>query len=146
LELAYAKRGSQFSDMISLQVGIDLPIFQTNRQDRSVAAKFSQAQAAREIREDNLLEMRADALRLHAAWEVAHGRADAYGNRILPQARLRADAALAAYRSGKSALSQVIAARRALLDAELEHLMRRVETAKAAIALDYFAHASGGKP
>lgn len=143
IELSYAKRGSQFSDMVSLQFGIDLPILQTNRQDRSIAAKFSQAQAARELREDNLREMRADALRLRSAWEVAQGRFDAYRSRILPQGRLRLDAALAAYRGGKGTLPEVIAARRALIDLQLESLMREAEAAKAIVALDYFSHASG---
>jgi outer membrane protein TolC len=146
VELSYAKRGSQFSDMVSVQFGIDLPIFQTNRQDRSIAAKFAEAQAARDMREDNLREMHADALRLHAAWDVANKRAVAYRGRILPEGRLRLDAAVVAYRGGKGALAEVIAARRALLDLDLEYLMRQSETAKAAIALDYFSRSSGGQP
>jgi outer membrane protein TolC len=144
VELSYAKRGSQFSDMVSLQFGIDLPILQTNRQDRSIAAKFAQSQAARELREDNLREMRADALRLHSVWEIAQRRLDAYRSRIVPQGRMRLDAALVAYRSGKGTLSEVIAARRALIDLELESLMRQAEVAKAAVALDYYSHGGGG--
>jgi len=34
LEVAYAQRGPQFSNMLSVQISIDLPLFQKNRQDR----------------------------------------------------------------------------------------------------------------
>jgi cobalt-zinc-cadmium efflux system outer membrane protein len=145
IEVSYARRGSAFSDMVSLQVGIDLPILQSKRQNRSIAAKFAQAQSARDMREDNLREMRADALRLHAAWEVAVQRTESYRARILPEARRRLDGALAAYRGGKGSLFEVLAARRMLLDLELEHVMRRAESARAAIALAYLTHASGGQ-
>jgi outer membrane protein TolC len=145
VELSYARRGSQFSDMVSLQLGIDLPIFQTNRQDRTVAARLSQAQAAREMREDNLREMRADVSRLFAAWEVGAARTEGFRERIVPQARERLEGALAAYRGGKGSLLEVLAARRMLLEVELEQLMRRAETARAAIALDYYAHPAGDR-
>jgi len=146
LELSYQKRGSAFSDMVSLQLGIDLPIFQTNRQDRTVAAKLAEADAARATREDNLREMRADVQRLHAAWDVADKRTAIFRERVLPEAGRRLEHALAAYRAGRGTLFEALAARRALLDAQLEHLMRQVETARAAVALDYFARFQGVEP
>jgi outer membrane protein TolC len=146
MELAYGKRGSGFADMVSLQFQIELPILQHQRQDRTIAAKLAEAQQAREMREDNLREMRADALQLHARRETADERARLFSERVLPLARERLQAALAGYRSGKGALSEVLAARRALLELELETLMRRVEAAKAAVALDFFVGASGGRP
>lgn len=144
MELAYGRRGPGFADMVSLQFQIDLPILQHDRQDRTIAAKFAEAQQARELREDNLREMRADALQLHARRETADERALVFSERVLPEARNRLQAALASYRGGKGTLSEVLRARRALLDLELETLMRRIEAAKATVALDFFAGAGGG--
>jgi outer membrane protein TolC len=130
---------------VSLQFQIELPILQHKRQDRTIAARFSEAQQARELREDNLREMRADALQLQARRETAEARARAFHELVLPEARKRQQAATAAYRGGKGALAEVLAARRALLELELEALMRRVETARAAFALDFFTGAAGSQ-
>lgn len=143
MELSYGRRGSAYSNMVSLQFQVDLPILQHKRQDRSIAAKFADVQQAREMREDAHRELRADALQLHARSETEDARAQAFSERVLPEARKRLDAATASYRSGKGKLSDVLAARRALLDLELETLLRQVEAAKARIALDYFARANG---
>lgn len=145
MELMYGRRGAAFSNMVSLQFQIDLPILQHNRQDRTIAAKFADAQQARELREDDLREMRADALRLHARSETADARTQAFGERVLPEARKRLDGATASYRGGKGNLSGVLAARRALLDLELENLLRQVESTKARIALAYFASGNGAQ-
>ena len=64
---------------------------------------------------------------------------------VTPNA-LHLEHALAAYRAGRGTLFEALAARRALLDAQLEHLMRQVETARAAVALDYFARFQGVEP
>lgn len=139
MEMAYARRGAQFGDMVSLQFQLDLPILQARRQDRAVAAKLAQARQARELREDELRDMDAAVLQLHAQWLAADARAQRFEQRVLPEARNGLHAATAAYRSGKGVLGDVLAARRALLDLELEALMRRVEVARLAVKLDYFS-------
>ena len=139
MEVAYARRGSQFGDMVTLQVQVDLPILQARRQDRTVAARLAEARQARELREDDLRDLRAAALQLHAQYKSADARARMFEQRVLPEARSRVQAAIASYRSGKSALAEVLVARRALLDFELEALMRVVEAARLAVELDYFS-------
>src|SRR5262245_8622941 len=52
LEFAYQQRGPTFSNMISVQVSIDLPLFQKNRQSRDLAAKLALVDQARDVRED----------------------------------------------------------------------------------------------
>lgn len=139
MELAYARRGSQFGDMVSLQFQIDLPLLQARRQDHVVAAKLAEARQARDLREDELRDMRAAALQLHAQWQAADARARMFEQRVLPEAGNGLRAATAAYRSGKGELGDVLAARRALLDLELESLIRRVEVARLSVQLDYFS-------
>lgn len=50
VELSYGVRGPGFSDMVTVQFGVDLPVFQKNRQVRDVAAKLAAADRARAAR------------------------------------------------------------------------------------------------
>jgi len=143
VEIAYAQRGSAYSNMVSIQFGIDLPLFQNNRQNRVALSKLADASRARSQREDNLRQMRADLLRLVAERDSATARAAGFRDRILPQAQARLDAATAAYRAGTASLAGVLEARRALLDLQLERLEREAQAARGALQLDYFTAAGG---
>jgi outer membrane protein TolC len=139
VEVAYARRASEFGDMVSLQFQVDLPILQARRQDRAVAARIAEARQARDLREDDLRAMRAAVLQLYEQWRTATARAQLFDQRVLPEARNSLQAATASYRSGKGRLSDVLAARRELLTLELEALMRRVDIARLSTELDYFS-------
>lgn len=139
VELSYAQRGAAYSNMVSIQFGVDLPLFQGNRQDRAVLSKLADAERVRAQRDDNLRRMRADLMRLGAQREAALARVTRYRERILPQAQARFDAAAASYRSGKGDLAAVLDARRALLDLQIELLMREAQAGRATLELDYFA-------
>lgn len=138
VEVSYAQRGPAFSNMVSIQFGIDLPLFQHNRQDRVVLSKLSDAERVRAQRDDNLRQMRADLLRLAADRDAATSRAAGFRDRILPQAQARLDATAAAYRAGKGTLSAVLEARRGLLDLQIERLAREADAARSTLQLDYF--------
>jgi outer membrane protein TolC len=141
LEVGYANRGSAYSDMVSIQVGIDLPLFQHDRQDRQVLAKVAEASRSRALRDDNLRQMRADLARIDAERESAEARAAAFRDRILPSAQARVDAAAAAYRAGTGTLSAVLDARRTMLVLGLERLEREGQAARALLQLEYFTTA-----
>ena len=138
MELSYGIRGSAYSDMVTLQVGVDLPVFQKNRQLRDVAAKLADAQRARALRDDNLREMEAVLRRHHADWRSGLERLERYRRSILPQAADQVNAALAAYRSGRSDLSSVLAARRVQLDLQIQSLMLEAETARARAQIVFY--------
>jgi outer membrane protein TolC len=138
VEFSYNVRGSAFSDMVSVQFGIDLPIFQRNRQVRDVASKLALAERARAQRDDNLRDMEAMLRRHDAQWRLARDRAERYREIILPQARQRVDATLAAYRSGRGQLSTVLEARRAALDLRLRELMLEAEAARAQVQIVFY--------
>ena len=120
LELAYQQRGPQFSDMVSLQVSFDLPIFPGSRQDPKIAAKRAERAGLDAEREATLRE--------HAAMlesDLAEHRrlANAVKRQrevLLPLADEKAALAMAAWRGGKGSLAEVVAARRERIDAELK--------------------------
>lgn len=145
VELSYAQRGPAYSDMVSIQFGIDLPLFQHNRQDRTVLARLADAERVRALLDDNRRQMRADVQRIAAERDAALSRLMRFRERILPQAQARVEATTAAYRSGKGTLAEVLEARRALLDLEIERLMREARAARASLELDYFVLTEAGR-
>ena len=138
IEVSYAVRGSAYSDMISVQVGIDLPVFPKNRQLRDVASKLALADRARAMREDNLREMEAMLRRAYAEWTALNERLARYRSSTLPQAQARTRAALATYRAGRGELRSVLEARRMELDLRMQQLMLEAEAARTQAMIGYY--------
>jgi len=138
LELAYAQRGPQYSNMISVQVSIDLPLFQANRQNRSIAAKQAQVEQASALKEDALRQHLAEANAAWADWESATARLQRFDISLLPLARERAQLALAAYRGGQAPLASTLEARRVEIDLRLQQLQLAAEQGRAYAQLLYF--------
>jgi outer membrane protein, heavy metal efflux system len=138
LEVYYAAR-PEFSNFVGVQVGIDLPVFPKNRQDRALASKLAQLDKTRSLKDDALRSHKADAARYYAEWQSASDRLSVFFDQdILPTARARIEAALAAYQSGKADLASVLEARRAELDLRLQQLALMVDKARALTQLQYF--------
>lgn len=110
VELDYAQRGPRYSNFITVQLRVPLPIFASSRQDPMIASK--QAAVVQITAE------RAAAQRMHtaelrktlAAWRSAKDRVHRYETELLPLADDRADAALAAYRGGRGDLQASLSA------------------------------------
>jgi outer membrane protein TolC len=130
VELAYSMRGSMFGDMVSVGVSVPLPWDRANRQDRELSAKLAMAAQARAQREEAVRQHVAEVRAMALEWESNRGRLARYEGEIIPLARGRAEAAVAAYRGGKSGVSEVLAARRGELDARLQALQLEAETAR----------------
>jgi len=132
LEVAYGQRGPAFSNMISVMVSIDLPWEAEKRQDRDLAAKrllADQAQAQAE-----------EARRLrgfYADWQTAGVRMERFEKLLLPLARERVAAALAAYRGGRGELGAVLEARRAETETRLGFVQAQLERARAWAKLNF---------
>ena len=137
-EIDYSKRGSAFGDMVSAQIGIALPIFPGKRQDRDIAASLAFMDQARDERKDRLRALEADLVRDYADWDTASHREALLSSDTLPNARLRVQAALIAYRTGKADLARVFQARIAALDTELKLLAQHVAKARAEVRLAYY--------
>jgi outer membrane protein TolC len=129
--------GESRPDMLSAMVSFDLPLFRANRQDREVAAARAETRALHEMHDDHQREMLA---MLTEAWSVADRTAALerfYETDLLPLAEQSVHAALLAYGANRSMIDDVIAARRASLEASLKHLRLVADRAQAQYDIDY---------
>jgi len=110
LEFAYAQRGPQFSNMISLEARIDLPLFGGKRQDPNIASKQALAEQIADEREAARRMHTAELQKTLAMWHSAVERVQRYEKELLPLADDRIDAALAAYRGGRGDLQASLTA------------------------------------
>ncbi len=138
LEVVYAQRGPQFSNMLSVQVSIDLPLFQSRRQDRATAAKLAQVEQTRALKDDALRQHLAESNATWAEWQSATSRLQRFDESLLPLARERVQLALAAYRGGQGPLAAVLEARRVEIDLRLQQQQLATEQGRAYAQLLYF--------
>lgn len=136
VEFDYAQRGPSYSNMVTVEVRVGLPLFATHRQDPAIAAKLAQLDRVRAEREDALRMHREETAKQLAAWTTAQKRLERTRTEWLPLANDRADAALAAYRGG-GPLQPVIDARNAQVDARMAYLAQLGDLARAWTALNY---------
>jgi outer membrane protein, heavy metal efflux system len=146
LEVAYAQRGSAFSNMLSIGVRIDLPIFQSTRQDPAIAAKVALGAQIRAQAEDARRAHIAEIESMLADWDAANARLARYRADLLPLARSRTEVALAAYRGGKSDLSVALEARRSEIDTRMGYLAAQSELARAWANLNFLESAKKDTP
>jgi outer membrane protein TolC len=108
-ELSYAKRGDAFSDMVSLQFRVGLPLFSRNRQDPMIRAKRAELSQLEAERDTALRMQAAEVTRQLAAWDAARQRIELYERERLPLARQRSQAALAGFQAGRVEFLSVLA-------------------------------------
>ena len=101
VEFDYAQRGPQYSNMISLEFRVGLPLFTGSRQDPTIASKQAAVAQIEAEREDARRMHAAELRKTVAAWRSASERVARYERELLPLADDRAEATLAAYRGGR---------------------------------------------
>jgi cobalt-zinc-cadmium efflux system outer membrane protein len=109
-ELSFAKRGPAYSDMVSLQVSIGLPLFAKTRQNPVIAAR---AAGLRRIEAERDAELRMHTAELQqeiVEWEQTGAQLEQYREELLPLARERSQVSLAAYRTGRGELRPALEA------------------------------------
>ncbi|NBS57913.1 MAG: TolC family protein [Betaproteobacteria bacterium] len=143
LEVGYSQRGPAFDNMISVVVAIDLPIAKEKRQERDIASRLAEVEQVRAQREDARRMHEAEVRNLQADWQTAGKRIERYDTVLLPLARERAQAALAAYQGGRGELGAVLEADRAVLETELARVQSETERAKAWAGLNYLDPVEG---
>jgi outer membrane protein TolC len=120
-ELAFAKRGPDFSDMVSLDFRIGLPLFTKNRQDPQVSARHAEL---RRIEADREAELRMHTAEIHqmlTEWEQLGAQVEQYERDLLPLAHERSRAALASYRAGRGDLRGALDAYQQEIEFVIEH-------------------------
>ena len=136
VELGYAHRQA-YSEEVTLKLGVDLPVFTRNRQDRDLAAALARKDAAEFEVADSLRQLESEArLNHHDSLRLGERIKD-YDDHLLPQTQARIEAALASWRSGQGSLAQVLDARRAALDLQMNRLDLQLDALKHSIQLRY---------
>lgn len=136
-ELAYSRRGSAYSDMVSFGVSIPLPWDRANRQDREVSAKLALTQQAGAEREEILRTHAAEVEAMIAEWQSGRRRQRRIATELLPLTQQRTQAAVGAYGGGRGTLNDVLVARRGELDVRLQLLQLELETARVWAKLNF---------
>jgi outer membrane protein TolC len=139
VELAYAKRGRAFSDMVSMQVTVGLPLFTRARQNPEIAVKrqaVTKVSAERDaMLRDHTQELETDL----ADYDALTRQLARMQTMRLPLAQQKGDLQFASYRAGKGDLNAVLTARRELIAERLKQL--DLDSQRAAIAARlYFAY------
>jgi outer membrane protein TolC len=144
VEVSYSQRGAAYSNLISVSVSVPLPWDRANRQDREVAAKLALADQVRAQREDMLRAHTAEVRILIAEWENGRERHERYEKQLVPLAKDRTAAVLAAYRGGKASLADVLAARRNEIDVRMQALQLTADTARLWAQLNFLLPSGHG--
>jgi outer membrane protein TolC len=141
-ELTYAKRGPDYSDMVSLEFRVGLPLFAKNRQNPAIAAKLANVRAA-EAEEESALRMhRAEIEGMAASWRLGKRRLEHFDATLLPLAKDRTRAAISSYGAGRGDLRAVLEALRDEVDLQRQYVDLEGEVTRAWVFL-HLLHSRG---
>lgn len=139
--------GNDRSDLFSIGISVDVPIFSSKRQDAQVQAETYEMEAIRTERRLALRTLMARYQTLSAELNRLNERLTLYSDRLLPGLNQSAEAAISAYTSDDGSFAEVVQARISELNAKLTQLSIRLERSKKMAELDYLftARAEEGK-
>ncbi len=137
VEASYAQRGPAYSNMVSIGVSIPLQWDQKNRQDREVGSRLALVEEARARYEDMLRTREAEVRSMFNDWQTGMERVARYRGELIPATKLRVEAALTTYRTGKSDLASALSARQSEIDTRMQALAVEAETARAWARLNF---------
>lgn len=130
VEVNYALRGPAYSNMVSIGVSIPLQWDQKNRQNRELASKLALVDQAKARREEALRAHIGEVRAMITEWENGRERLVRYERELVPLARERTRAALAAYQGGKASLTDLLLARRNEIDVRMKAVGLEAEVAR----------------
>lgn len=130
--------GSERSDFFSLGVSFDVPLFTSNRQDREVQAAQATEAAIRTEKALALRSMRAGFEAAQSRLERLDQRKALYEGRLLKEIHDQAEASLTAYTNDAGDFAEVVRARIAELNANIDFLNINIDRLLAITELNYF--------
>jgi cobalt-zinc-cadmium efflux system outer membrane protein len=146
VEVAYGRRGAAFSDMLSVQFTLELPLFTKNRQDPQIRAKREELTRV-EAERDAMVRDHAQTLEGDLAeYELFSRQLARLRDVRLRLAQQKADYLLASYRGGKADLTAVLNARRELIDTRVKQIELEAKQAITAAKLYYFYGPGASEP
>lgn len=137
LQLAYQRRSEPYSDMVSLQASVDLPIFPEARQQPKLEAKLYQRNALLAEREAALQEHETMLASSLAEFDRLNKAVKRAGEVLLPLAQEKAALALAAWQGNRAELPALVSARRELIEEELNQIALEGERRQLAASLHF---------
>jgi len=143
LDVTYGGRGgtnadgSSRTDLLTLMVVMDVPLFHKNRQDRVVSAQIAESSAAMYSRDDFLRRMRSE-VDFHAAThERQQERIELFENTLLPGAAFSSEASFGAYQSSIDNLTTLLRTQITEFELQFEHARLQAEVRKTQARLLY---------
>ncbi|MBW1637147.1 MAG: TolC family protein [Deltaproteobacteria bacterium] len=131
-------QGNDRSDFLSVGIGIDLPLFTGNRQDKQVESAQSQAAAIKTEKWLLIRKMIADFEKSRTQLSRLNERYKLYNDELLPQMREQAEASLTAYMNDDGDFAEAVRARIAELNALIDSYAIDVAREKTIVQLNYF--------
>ena len=144
-ELSYQARGSEFSDMMSLEFRVGLPFFGAHRQNPVIAEKLAVVRAQEAERDAEIRMHTAEVRAVLAEWRGTRERLKLYETELLPLASDRTHAAVTSYGAGRGDLRTAVESLTEEVDTELQFVELKGAVARAWIFL-HFLHDSGASP
>ncbi len=130
--------GRDRADFVSIGFSFDLPYFTGNRQDKEVESSISQAEAVKTQKWALLRKMIAGFEKNRTQLNRLNERQLLYQVQLLPQIHEQAEASLTAYTNDDGDFAEVVRARIAELNAQIDALGIDVERQKSIIELNYY--------
>lgn len=129
--------GSSRSDLLSLMMVMDLPLFTNKRQDRVTASRLAKSSAAMFTRDDVFRRMQSE-IDLHSAtWNRQQERIELFNSTLLPQAAFSSEASFEAYQSFFGDLTTLLRAQITEFELRLDHARLQAEALKTNARLLY---------
>ncbi|MDR3446875.1 TolC family protein [Dyella sp.] len=143
--MSYGSRVRGLSDMVSLQVGVSLPLFTRNRQDRGISARAADLDAVQAEHEDARREQAGAIQAAWAQWQALGQQVRRHRDVLLPLAEDRSALALAAYRGGGD-IQPLLQARRDELSHHADYARMQADYGRAWASLAYLLPTQGDAP
>jgi len=129
--------GTERPDFATAMVSLDIPLFTSNRQDKTVSSNEQKIVAARYLKDDKLRKLKQLYEKDRYLWQRLGEREQLYKNSLLTAAKNNSIASLKAYQSGISEFNTLMRAEITELDVRLEDMRVRVDRAVAQARLLY---------
>jgi outer membrane protein TolC len=136
-EVMVGQRQGSRADMVSLQFTVGLPWQKQLRQRHQQAAALANTQQAEFLAEDQQRALRSEWAEAQTDYATAEAREQVHIQQLIPATTAALATAQAAYQVGKTPLSSLWQARRAVLEVGLEHWLIRIDRLRALVRLQY---------
>ena len=134
----YGNRGGGRSDMLTLQLSVDLPLNRSRLQNRRIAEASELSAASRDRTEDTRRELFAEFEQALAQWQGAEARYRTTATQTLPALRAAEQALEARFAAGGGTLESVIVASERTTRTSLELLEQQATVARISADLLFY--------